>query len=282
MIGKFRPLKPLADIPCAFGFGWTDDGTITVVSSPSNWPIFPLSSSERDHRIRLDACRTLAEDILAALKARRYQARREFADALKKYTSRLPDAPGSGNILLADAEARTLRNLFAADALILSPGFASQLKTLLEHHIGLRPFYPEIERFYRDVQSGRIETPLPQDAVDGFIRGVRDYTPSTFDPSVSTAADVSTLPAPMIGQMPAEETRPLDPNEPVPPADPLKELDPKKARDYTIGGFVNSLWKTYLEGEKVPKAAAGWKTAGAALQPYVEVILQWLQSFTGS
>jgi hypothetical protein len=68
----------------------------------------------------------------------------------------------------------------------------------------------------------------------------------------------------------------------MPPADPLKEVNPRKARDYTIAGIANALWKTYLEGEKVPMAAKGWKRAGEALQPYVGSILDWLRSFTGS
>jgi hypothetical protein len=42
------------------------------------------------------------------------------------------------------------------------------------------------------------------------------------------------------------------------------------------------LWKTYLEGEKVPKAAEGRHKAGETLQPYVTPILEWLRNFMGS
>jgi hypothetical protein len=277
----YGPHKPLADIPSAFGFGWTDHGTIMIVSSPANWPIFPLPTSESDHRKRLEACRILAKDIIAALKAQTYQARGEYAKGLSKYTSRLPENPGDGNILLADAEARTLRNLFAAEAEILPPGLASQLKTFLEQHIGLRPYYPEVEKFYRDVQSGHIEAPLPQDAVEGFVRGVKNNTPSLFDASVSNAVDASATPAPTISLPQPDERPPSKPDQPIPPADPLKEIDPKRARDFMFGGVVNALWKVYLEGEKIPKAADGWRKAGDALQPYVEPILAWLRAFTG-
>jgi hypothetical protein len=197
-------------------------------------------------------------------------------EGLENYASRLPQAPGDGNILLADAETRTLRNLFAVEVEILSPGFASKLKTFLEQHIGLRPFYPEVGKFYRDVQSGRIEAPLPQDAVEGFIKGVQDHTPSVFDPSVTGAVEECAQPAPEIAA--PDHVSPADQNQPEPPADPLKELDPKKARDFTAGGVVNALWKVYLEGDKVPKAADGWKKAGDALQPFVEPILEWLRS----
>jgi hypothetical protein len=278
-----KPLpKPLAGIPSALGFEWTAAGTITIASSPVNWPVFPLPASEKDHCDRLDTCHTLARDMISVLKAQKYQVRDEYAEGLAKYRSRLPKGPAQGNILLADAEARTLRNLFAAEADELPYGFASHLKTFLEQHIGLRAFYPEIEKFYRDVQTGRIETPLPQDAVNGLINGVRLNSPNVFDPSVSEAIAASAQPVPDIRPPhPAEPPR-ADQHQPMPPADPLKELDPKKARDFTVGGFVNALWKTYLEGEKVPKAAEGWHKAGETLQPYVTPILEWLRNFMGA
>jgi hypothetical protein len=97
-----------------------------------DWPVFPQPSSEKDHRDRLETCRILARDILAALRAQKYQVRGEYADGLANYESRLPNGPGEGNVLLADAEARTLRELFAAEANVLSFGFAAKLKTLLE------------------------------------------------------------------------------------------------------------------------------------------------------
>jgi hypothetical protein len=217
---------------------------------------------------------------MSALRRQKYQARGEYADGLAKYGSRLPDAPGSGNILLADAEARTLRNLFSADAQILSPGFASQLKTLLEQHIGLRPYYPEIANFYRDVQTGRLETPLPQDAVEGFLNGVKDNTPVVFDASVGGAIEEIAQPAPIIRPPSAEDRWRVDESQIVPPADPLKEIDPGKAREFSLAGVVNALWKVFLQGGKAPGAVEGWQKAGETLQHYVDPILEWLRSFT--
>jgi hypothetical protein len=282
LIAEYSPPGPLPDIPSAFGFGWTDAGTITVVSSSADWPAFPVPTSEKEHRDRLEACRTLASDLASTLNEQLYQVRPEYSNCLNKYSSRLPVNPGDGNILLADAEARTLRSLFAADTNVLAAGFASQLKTFLEHHIGLRPYYPEIEKFYRDVQSGRIETPLPQDAVEGIVRGIKAHTSIVFDRSVTTAIEESAQPAPSIATPPADELPTPDPNQVMPPADPLKEIDPKKARDFAFGGIVNALWKVFLEGEKVPKAGEGWRAAANTLQPYVSAILEWLKSFTGS
>jgi hypothetical protein len=282
MITEHSPPPSIPDIPSAFGFGWTVAGTIALVSSLADWPVFPLPTSEKDHCNRLDACLTLAGDLVSALKARTYQVRSEYSSCLDKYLSRLPRNPGEGSILLADAAARTLRNMFAVDADILSPGFASELKTFLEQHIGLRPYYPEIEKFYRDVQSGRIETPLPQDAVEGLVAGIKANSPDVFDPTVGIAVEGTAQPAPSVAELPSDELPPPDPNQVAPPVDPLKELDPRKARDFTFAGVVNALWKVFLEGEKVPKAGEGWKTAAHTLQPHVASILEWLKSFTGS
>jgi hypothetical protein len=178
-------VQPLENIASAFDFRLSSGGIITLTSSPSNWPIFPHKGSQHDHAVRLEACRTLAIDLISDLTRRKFQARGEYVDGLRRYSSRLPAKPGEGNIFLAEAEARTLRNLFAAEANILPPPFASKLKTFIEQHMGLRVFYPEIGNFYRDVQTGRIETPLSLDAVEGFIRGVSISTPTVFDPSVN-------------------------------------------------------------------------------------------------
>jgi hypothetical protein len=153
---------------------------------------------------------------------------------------------------------------------------------LLEQHIGLRAFYPEIETFYRDVCSGRIERALPQDAVDGLINSVRLNSPSVFDPAVGEALTGSARLPPTIVPAPPHESPRAASNHPMPPADPLKELDPKKARDFTVGGVANALWKTYLEGEKIPKAAEGWHTTLETLQLYITPILEWLRNFMGT
>jgi hypothetical protein len=184
--------------------------------------------------------------------------------------------------MLADAEARTLRNLFAAEADILSIPFAAKLKTFLEQHIGLRVFYPEIANFYRDVQSGRIEEPLPLDAVDGFINGVKANTPLVFESSVQDAIEGSAASIP--GPIPASSDSPhiLEPAPPLPPKDPLGELDSRKAGDFTFAGAANGVWRAFLEGYKVHRAVEGWKKTSDALLPHIQEILQWLHHFVNS
>jgi hypothetical protein len=220
----------------------------------------------------------LADDLISDLKDQNFQVRSEYASGLQKYATRLPSQIGDGNILLADAEARTLRTLFAAEADFLPVAFTSKLKTFLEHHIGLRVFYTEIASFYHDVQTGRIEAPLPLDAIEGVVHGVRDFTPDVFESSVGEALGTSVENLPALEPMPETELPSHDPNQPMPPKDPLGEIDPQKSRDFTIAGAVNNLWKAFRAGEKVYKALDGWTKAGEALRPHVKVILEWLYS----
>jgi hypothetical protein len=276
-------LRPLDNVPSPFSFDLSPSGTIVLSTSAANWPIFSNSSSVVDHTNRLDACRTLGGDLVSDLESGRYQAREEYKDGLERYLERLPEKPGGGNILLADAEARTLRNLFAAEADILSIPFASKLKTFLEQHIGLRVFYPDIAKFYRDVQTGKLEQELPLDAIEGFVKGVQDSTPEIFDPSVAATIEGSaddaqqSFDAPELGFQ--NDTRSTAP---MPPRDPLGELDPKVSSDFTFAGAANGIWRAFLQGEKVYKAFEGWRLAGENLQPHVARILHWLAQAVSS
>jgi hypothetical protein len=246
--------------------------------------VWPLASSERDHIQRLEACRIKARDIAQKLAGKKYNVRSEYCEALRDYDSRLPTVPGDGNILLADAEARLLRQYFADEAAELPKPFAALLKTFLEQHIGLRVYYPEIARFYADVKSGTIETPLPLDAADAFLQGVRKHTPDIFDPSVNAdVADVQAASAPAAAPQPTPvEQQPSTDTATTPPPDPLGELDPAKARAYSIAGVINELWKTFSGGEKLVKNAKAWSEANAYLSQHAGPVLDWLREFLHS
>jgi Leucine-rich repeat (LRR) protein len=277
-------LPALENVPSPYSFILSADGAITLTSSSANWPIFPTATSAQDHENRLDACRLLATDLVSELESRHYQAREEYRNGLQKYANRLPTKPGDGNILLADAEARTIRNLFSAETGELSIAFASKLKTFLEQHIGLRVFYPEIAKFYRDVQTGRMQAPLSLDAVEGFIRGVQENSPVVFDETVRDVIEESadnTQQSFDIARQDASSPT-IDELAPVPPRDPLGELDPKASSDFTFAGVANGIWRAFTAGEKVNKALAGWHKAGQMLQPHVSEILNWLHYYMSS
>lgn len=273
-----RRLRPVAveGVPSVFGYTWSKNNTIVLEVSSSNIPRFPFPSSERDHHRRLEASRMLAEDLIGDLDSRKFNVRSEYCGELKKYATRLPIEKDVGNILLADAAARTLRDLFANDADILPVSMAAKLKIVLEQHIGLRAYYPEIENFYRDVQSGRLQEPLPLDAIDGVVQTVQIYTPEIFDPSVVAAIDESAKSNPPAS---SEEIKEIEVNQPLPPPDPLGNLDPSKAHDFQVAGVVNKLWQVFTSGEKVQKAVESWQATHDRLAPYVAQVLEWLEHF---
>jgi NADH:flavin oxidoreductase / NADH oxidase family len=269
--------EPIENIRSAVCFGWTPKATIAVVSGLENWPVFPFKGGEQDHKNRLEACRALASDTARSLRSGRWNARPDYAETLDQYVAYLPVQPEEGNFLLADAEARIIRAMFAADVNILPSGLAAKLKVFLEQHIGLRAYYPATEDFYESVRSGHLETPLPIDAVEGFIQGVRDNTPTLFEPNVSQSLEGVARSIPSIS--PADAGVPkTDEAQPAPPPDPLGEIDPAKARRFTLGGTVNALWKAFSNGEKIAENVEGWAKVAETLMPYVLPILTWLRS----
>jgi hypothetical protein len=211
-----------------------------------------------------------------SLRSGRWNARTDYSETLDQYAAYLPAQPDEGNFLLADAEARIIRAMFAAEQDFLPTPLAAKLKVLLEQHIGLRAYYPATEDFYESVRSGHLEAPLPIDAVEGFIQSVRDNTPTLFEPNVSQSLEGVAQPVPIL--VADTEAPRRGEAQPAPPPDPLGEVDPEKARRYTVGGAVNALWKAVLSGEKVGKSVEGWSTVIATLGPNVVPILEWLRS----
>ena len=68
-----------------------------------------------DHRSALAACRVRAVKLRREASSPKFQGRSDYAQILGDYIEWLPNELGTGNILLADGEARTLNKLFAAD-----------------------------------------------------------------------------------------------------------------------------------------------------------------------
>jgi hypothetical protein len=132
------PAAPIENIPSAVSFGWSSKGTITVVSGTQNWPVFPFHGGERDHANRLEACRVLATDTARSLQSGRWNARSEYAEILDQNIAWLPNLPGEGNFLLADAKTRIIREMFAAEQDFLPHPFTAELKVLLEQRLAVR------------------------------------------------------------------------------------------------------------------------------------------------
>ncbi len=187
---------PLENVLSPVSFGRTSKGTITVVAGSRNLAVYPYRGGERDHANRRDTCRTLASDLARSLRNGRYNARREYGEPLDDYVKYRPKQSAEGNFLLADAKARIMREMFAADVNELSTPLAAQLKIFLEQHIGLRAYYPQTQEFYESVRNGHLEAPLPMDAVEGFIQGIRENTPIAFEPDVAETLEGTAQPVP--------------------------------------------------------------------------------------
>jgi hypothetical protein len=277
-IEELTPHAAIENVPSAVSFGWSSKGTIGVVSGALNWPVFAIRGGEQDHTDRLDACRRLAADIAGSLRRSRWNARAEYAEVLDEYVAYLPEQPDEGNFLLADAEARIIRAMFAADTDSLPVGLAAMLQVLLEQHIGLRAYYPQTESFYQSVRTGHLERPLPIEAVEGFIQVVRDHTPSRFEPNVASTLEDTTQPVPAIASTHTEAPKSGVPH-PAPPPDPIGEVDPEKTREFTAASGVNALWKVMTSGKKADETIEGWKKVIETLGPYALPILGWLRHF---
>lgn len=270
--------QPLAGVPSPFTYGWNSSAKLIVTAGPQNQPIFPFSASEKDHEQWLDSCRKQAERLLADFRVGRINARSEYGEALERYLDDLPRQPGSGNFILADNEARILRDMFEADADFIASPFASRLKALLQQHIALRNFYPEVERFYGAVRNGRLEQPLPLDAVEGFERTVREYTPSVFEPEILNGLREAERGPPSI-ELGPEDRRAPSPGAILPPPDPFGELEPQKSRSFSVASSINSLYEAFLKGKDLPEAIAGWDELAHKLGVDAGSIIDWLTKF---
>jgi hypothetical protein len=151
----------------------------------------------------------------------------------------------------------------------------ASLKVLLQQHIALRPFYPELERFY---VAARIEESLPLDAVENVIEAVREQTPDVFDHSVSAAIDEASAPGPEISILTADAVH--EDGILSPPRDPIGELDHNKARDFQVAGVFNRLWKVFTSADKVQSSTEAWIKAYNNLSGPIGSILDWLKHLT--
>jgi len=264
----------IENVPSAIDYLWSN-GRIVVGPNQASIPAFPFATSEREHRQRLEACAMLSDDLIRQLDRQRWQVREDYRLEIQRYVDRLPKGADNDNILLSDAAARVLRELFAAEQSILPGPFAAALKVLLQQHIALRPFYPELNAFYRAVQTGRIDEPLPLDAVDNIKAIVLGQTPAVFDASVSIAIGETSAPETVVAAVEIEDANAEETISP--PPDPIGELDQAKAHDFQIAGILNRLWKVLSAGEKVRSTAEAWIQTYHSMSGPMKQILEWLQ-----
>jgi hypothetical protein len=261
------------DVFSPVDFNWNAEGQIAVTAIYGQIPSLPFPSSASDHHERLDLCRDLAMDLQVALEAQRFQVSPDYLIQIMRYAERLPGSPGVSGILRADAAIRNLRDLFEADALILSNGFAAALRGLMQAHLALRPFYPELERLYADVRNGRINEPLPVDAVHAITDIIRANTPRQFDPSVPEAMGIIAEPtvSPALPVINSGDIGPIQP-----PPDPLGPIENAKTKDAEQAGMLNRLWSVFKKGKEANESIDGWSDTASKLREPMHKLLDWI------
>jgi hypothetical protein len=255
------------------------DGRIGIDAGALATPTLPGAIAVEDHASVVLACRRNADSLRVLASAPSFQGRSDYANALAEHLEWLPDAPRKGNVLLADTAARILNKLFTAEQDILPLGFAVRLTTFLENHIALRAYYPELERHYQTVITGRLMRPLARDVVDSIQRTISDHTPAVFEDSVSAAINDVAKPIPEIRPLNTEDAPSRDPNRPRPPGDPVTDVDPIKLREFTFASTVSRIWSVLQKGKDLPTTIEGWQKAYEQMRPYVGAILNWLREF---
>jgi hypothetical protein len=257
-----------------FAYAWTASQRVTVVAGAQNLPFYPHFSSEEDHRRALEASRVGGERLLKALRAGRYNARPEYGEALEYYLDDLPKTAGAGNILLANNQVRILHDMFLADVEVLSPGFASALKSVIGNQFALNAFYDLVQRHNEAVAAGDWSQPFPLDASKGFFAAIEDNTPRWFEPQVERGlrevehAKPPTTVAPE--SAPASAIGPP----PLPPGTP----DAQNSWRRQMATTANALWETFLEGGDMPVSQDGWRAAAEELGEHVRPILDFLRA----
>ncbi len=268
--------EPLDGVPSPFDFDVTEHGTITLAASDTNAPAFRFPTSRRDHSHRLDACKVLAKDLAQALSRRQYDnVRPEYLSYLERYLDRLPADTEDGNMLLADGMARGLHHLFAAEADVLPVGLASELRVLLEQHIAVGVYYPEIGTFNRDVRDGKTSAAFPIAAAMALVEEVEAHTPDVFEPMVSDAfSDAQSTPPPL--PVLSVERLQLTRDTIVPPRIPDGITDPKASREFATASTANRLWKTMERAGQVATVGGGLSLAAHEMAPHMQELLHWL------
>jgi hypothetical protein len=271
--------SPIEGIPSPIAISRRPDGRIGADAGALGAPTLPGSPTPEDQSSALAACRSRAEQLRTTAVSPRFQGRSEYAEALAAYLEWLPATPGSGNILLADGEARVLNKLFTADEGVLLTGFAGRLSVLLEDHIGLRPHYPELERHYHAVRTGRLVTPLSRDAVEAIRQAIHANTPDVFHESVFPAMDETAKPIPDVRPPAPEDAPPPDPSRPKPPKDPIAEVDPAKSRSFVFASAANRIWEILKSGKNLHEGADGWQKTYEQFKPHIGPLIDWLKYF---
>ena len=265
---------PLPNVDAPFAYGWTTSRRVAVVTGAQNLPFYPHFSSEEDHRRALEAARVGVERLLKALRDGRYNARREYGEALEYYLADLPTTAGAGNILLANDQVRILHDMFLADASMLSEGLASRLKSVIANQFALNAFYDLVQRHNEAVNAGNWSRPFPLDEAKSFFGAVETNTPRWFEPRVEQGLRQVEQAEPPPASTPEPPPASVIAPRPLPPGTP----DAQNSWKRQMATAANAVWETFLQGRDMPLDKDEWRRAADELGPHVRPIIEFLRA----
>ncbi|MEL6919457.1 MAG: hypothetical protein AAFO77_00325 [Pseudomonadota bacterium] len=277
--------EPLNNIASPISVDWNADYVLSVIGDGLGQAFVPENRSVGDAQDRLDAARTLANDLFEDLSTNAIQARQSYRTSLTRYRDRLP-ANTASNIYLADTEMRTLRNELERDMKLgMDDRLAERLTRLIEAHYGLRPYFPELLNFYDDVRAGHLAEPPPIQAFEGLQRLINDNTPTVFDPSIASAVDaVSGDPVNVLSSETGTTDKGVEtsPSEVSLPPDPIKDIDPERAAQRGLAGIHNEIGKGFKSLEKGGKVIDRVNKVSKQYGPLLRQILDWVNGSGGA
>jgi hypothetical protein len=270
-------IPPIKDVASPIRHEWTANAKLAVERSAL--PRLGLGRGSEGLSKQLLTASKLARRLADQANSPQFNHSKQYSTQFAAYLEDLPTSESDGNIYLADAAARTLREMFAAEAEILSVAFAAPLKTFLEAHVGLRAYYPELSEFYASVRDGVLVAPLSLDAVERVRAAIDEHTPDTFDPSVGSELAKEEASAPPLAD--EREAPLLTTANPQPPPDPIGSVDREQTRDQLVARSLNGLWSTFLRGKDIVPNIDGWRRAYETLEPAIRPILDYLRQSLG-
>ncbi len=121
---------------------------------------------------------------------------------------------------------------------------------------------------------------MPEEAIKGFGKIVREYTPRAFAPEVSQGLRETEREPPKVELDP--EDRRGAPAAITPPPYPYGDLDPKRSRSLGIAGSINALYKAVLDAaKKDPEKIVAWAVIAEMLAKHARPIIEWLMKYNG-
>lgn len=270
---------PVENVPSVFTYGPNASGQIDITAGPQNIPFIAHPGDEETHRRWLEAARKLAERLAKDLRSQKFNANPQYRERLEQYADDLPTTEADGNIILADAEARALHQLFAAEASALNEGFAARLRAFLETHFALLAFYEdEMRRFHGAAGRGSLDAPFPTESVAKVEAVVKAHAPEVFAPRVAEGLKEAERAAPKVELEPDD----LRINAPIqPPGYPFGDADYEKARRLGVVGSINALYKAILERAEDPEKFAAMIVIAKEFYSAGEPIFKFLKDLSG-